>query len=160
MAVSFTQKNGEQLEIKIGRERFHTGELLFQPELWNEGESSMSLAALVMDAIMSCTPDIRETLLSNVVLVGGTSSLPGLGPRMVQELMIAAPDQLCGVVNVRVLDGDELRHTNPSSRSSTSAVLRGAEMLCEVEGRSMESWLTYEVWEDEPELLSRHYYLI
>lgn len=30
VTVSFTQKAGTQLEIKVGRERFHAPELLFQ----------------------------------------------------------------------------------------------------------------------------------
>ncbi|CAN0416345.1 unnamed protein product, partial [Discosporangium mesarthrocarpum] len=80
-----------------------------QPELWAELGGTANMASLVVSAVLSCTPDIREDLLQDIVLVGGTARLPGIVERMERELLIAAPDHLCGAVHVRTLADESMR---------------------------------------------------
>ncbi len=80
--VSFTQKNGKELLLKVGRERFHAPEILFNPSIWEDSENSVSLNALIVDAVMACHADIRLPLVQNVVLTGNTSKIPGLEQRL------------------------------------------------------------------------------
>ncbi len=80
--VSFTQKNGKELLLKVGRERFHAPEILFNPSIWEDSENSVSLSALVVDAVMACHADIRLPLVQNVVLTGNTSKIWGLEQRL------------------------------------------------------------------------------
>ncbi len=80
--VSFTQKNGKELLLKVGRERFHAPEILFNPSIWEDSENSVSLSALIVDAVMTCHADIRLPLVKNVILTGNTSKILGLEERL------------------------------------------------------------------------------
>lgn len=63
-----------------------------------------------MEAILRVDPDVRPSMIGDVVLVGGSSILPGLPVRLKQDLTMAAPAHLREVVQVRVLGGDALQH--------------------------------------------------
>ena len=70
--------------ITLGRERFQCVEPIFQPLLL--GLEMWGLAQHVVNTVRRCDPGIRQTLLSNVVLVGGGSLLPGLASRLQHDV--------------------------------------------------------------------------
>ena len=70
--------------ITLGRERFQCVEPIFQPLLL--GREMWGLAQHVVNTLRRCDVDIRQTLLSNVVLAGGGSLLPGLASRLQREI--------------------------------------------------------------------------
>ncbi|CAN0416583.1 unnamed protein product, partial [Ectocarpus sp. 12 AP-2014] len=68
---TFTLKSGSELDVKIGRERFHAPEILFtashHPGLWNEGGVSRSLSQVVLDALAELDSDTRADMLDDIV---------------------------------------------------------------------------------------------
>ncbi|CAD6971461.1 unnamed protein product [Tilletia controversa] len=98
----------------FGIERFRSAEVLFTPHLWDgallpDGTSVLppqqqqhggkaggvavpyrSTTQLVLDAINEADVDIRSSLASNIVLVGGGSCTPGLVDRLSYELGVGA----------------------------------------------------------------------
>ena len=70
--------------ITLGRERFQCVEPIFQPLLL--GLEMWGLAQHVVNTVRRCDPGIRQTLLSNVVLAGGGSLLPGLASRLQHDV--------------------------------------------------------------------------
>ncbi|CAM9444507.1 unnamed protein product, partial [Hapterophycus canaliculatus] len=85
---TFMLKSGNELDVKIGRERFHAPEILFQPGLWKEGGVSKSLAQVVLDALSEVDSDTKAQMLEGIVLVGGSARLEGLGDRLEEELKV------------------------------------------------------------------------
>lgn len=105
----------------FGIERFRSGEVLFQPSLWeaapgvlpssssatngssagaaglstgndaNSGNALSPLPQIVVDAIQSVDVDSRPTLLSNIVVVGGSTFIPGFVDRLSYELAVRQP---------------------------------------------------------------------
>lgn len=45
-----------------------------------------SVASAVLDALLRCAVDVRAVVAQNVVVVGGTASLPGFGARLAHEI--------------------------------------------------------------------------
>lgn len=70
--------------VLVGRERFIAPEALFQPSLWNSEQSG--LANAIFEVIQEADIDLRADLYCNIILSGGTSLLPGLHPRLEQDL--------------------------------------------------------------------------
>jgi len=85
--------------MTIGAERFRCTEPLFDPSLLNNIGAGMD--QLTYDSIMSCGADIRNELLQNVVLSGGTTMLGGIQERLTKELRRLAP--LSVIVRPRVI---------------------------------------------------------
>ncbi|KAJ6235650.1 actin-7-related [Anaeramoeba flamelloides] len=82
-SMSKYQKNYELKDgqiVTIKNERFRAPEILFKPSLF--GTQQISLDQLVLDSINTCDIDIRNDLLCNIVVVGGTSMLKGLETRL------------------------------------------------------------------------------
>lgn len=96
----------------FGIERYRSGEVLFQPSLFESAAgvlpstgsqaptaaSSTSsstafspISQMVVDAIQSVDVDSRPTLLSNIVCVGGSTFLPGFMDRLSYELGVLQP---------------------------------------------------------------------
>jgi actin-related protein len=78
--------------ITIGNERFRCVESLFQPSFI--GMESAGIHELVYSSIMKCDTDIKISLLSNVVLSGGSTMFPGLAERMRCELDNLVPSSM------------------------------------------------------------------
>lgn len=91
--------------IKLGNERFRTGEVLFQPSLI--GKEADGVHDLTYNAIMACDVDIRKDLFGNIVLSGGSSMFPGISDRMQRELGLQAPPS----IKIRVVAPPERKYS-------------------------------------------------
>lgn len=73
-------------------ERFRLGEQVFHPAQFRhatEGSSTVSLQGLtelIQKSLLQCDAEIRNTLIGNLILTGGGSSLNGLSERINYEL--------------------------------------------------------------------------
>ncbi|ELU12418.1 hypothetical protein CAPTEDRAFT_226238 [Capitella teleta] len=79
-AVRYPLK-GDRVATISGKIRERTCEVLFEEDC--EGRS---LASLILDAILQSPIDMRRTLAENLVIIGGTSMLPGFNHRLRSEL--------------------------------------------------------------------------
>jgi actin-related protein 2 len=70
--------------ITVGRERYLAPECLFQPGLIDRDCPGVSEA--LFDSIEGCSPDVRGTLRSHIVLSGGTTMYPGLPTRLEKDM--------------------------------------------------------------------------
>lgn len=70
--------------VVVGEEAFAATELMFKPELVMKKYSGIH--ELVYDSIMRCDEKLRRRLLSNIMLTGGNSLIPGLDRRLEKEL--------------------------------------------------------------------------
>jgi len=71
-----------RLKIQIpGWVRERAAEILFDQE-----RNEASIASLVIDSLKATPTDLRTSLIENVLLIGGTSMLPGFSLRVSQEL--------------------------------------------------------------------------
>ena len=82
----FSLPNGEV--IVLGTERFQATEVLFKPGLLCLNRPG--LAQAVMQSIERVEPSVRQQLLRNIVLFGGTAEHPGLATRLRHELTALA----------------------------------------------------------------------
>ena len=76
--------------LYLAAERFACAEILFRPDMINKDKDA-SVTSSVLRVLGKCTPNLRTTMAENLVLVGGTSTLPGLDRRLADELQRAAP---------------------------------------------------------------------
>lgn len=81
--VDFTLPDGNI--VQIGEERFTCSDLLFDPSL--NGVDSEGLHEMVFESIMRCDIEIRPILFQNIVVCGGTFTMPGLIERFKDELI-------------------------------------------------------------------------
>jgi actin-related protein len=121
--------DGQELALRVGRERFHCGELLFRPELFSDVGQSLGVVDLVLESLQSLDPDLWPLVLSNVLLAGQTSCIPGFAERLTVELKAVVSDDHAALVNVRVVEeggkrggkgeeDEEDRNQDPVSPSS------------------------------------------
>lgn len=79
-SVSYPLKGAANLQVD-GLLRESVCEVLFEVD----GERQ-SVATMVLDALLACPIDTRRALLANIVLVGGTTMMPGFKARLFEEL--------------------------------------------------------------------------
>ncbi|KAJ4976768.1 hypothetical protein NE237_001874 [Protea cynaroides] len=85
----------------LSKERFQTGEILFQPRIG--GIRTMGLhqaVALCMDHCQAAEIMCDDGWFKTVVLAGGTASLPGLPERLELELCKTLPAPMCNGIRV------------------------------------------------------------
>lgn len=70
--------------IELGNELTRAPEILFQPDL--VGLEYKGVHDCIVTSIMKSDIDLRRTLLSQVVLAGGTTMFPGFGERLLNEV--------------------------------------------------------------------------
>ncbi len=75
--------------VVVGEESTLAPEVLFQPELIKRKCSG--LHDLVRESLLRCDEKLRPRLLSNIMLTGGNSLLPGLQSRLQKELEASLP---------------------------------------------------------------------
>lgn len=83
--------------LRLTNERFTVPELLFRPGVLGVGQAGVAEAAA--QSLEGLSPEEQSLLLANVVLVGGTSRLPGFKDRIHHELRSFAPQN--SLVRVR-----------------------------------------------------------
>ncbi|TQD80789.1 hypothetical protein C1H46_033624 [Malus baccata] len=92
---------GGQGWFTISKERFQTGEILFQPKL--AGLRTMGLhqaVALCMEHCLSADLTGDDAWFKTVVLSGGTACLPGLAGRLEKELHGLLPPSVSNGIKV------------------------------------------------------------
>jgi actin-related protein 10 len=80
--------DGNKILLITGKMRETACEVLFE----RDAEES-SIATLILDALIKCPVDTRRPLAENIVIIGGTSMLPGFKHRLMTELhdIVAMP---------------------------------------------------------------------
>ncbi|MHA1793610.1 MAG: hypothetical protein ACTSVI_13275 [Promethearchaeota archaeon] len=76
--------------IQIGNSRFMAPEILFTPGML--GYNIMSIPQAIMDSISKVPPEIKRTMLSNIILSGGSTKFPGFEMRLQKELEVLLPN--------------------------------------------------------------------
>ena len=106
--------------VVVGEEAYSAPELMFCPQMGNKNSSSSpssssstaqtaGLAELVYQSVMRCEERRRPRLLSNIMLTGGNSLLPGLSGRLQSELrgLLQKGPLKKAVVRVQAQEGRE-----------------------------------------------------
>ena len=110
-------------KIRVGAELVRCGEAMFRPlmdnDLFDLGDER-PLQNIVMESIQHCSMELRKPLLSNIVLTGGTSHVPGLQERLLKELKQIVPPSISGAVNVISAPGGD------------AAIWKGASILADL----------------------------
>jgi len=120
--------------VPLTDERWKCPEALFNPSL--VGLESMGVAGLVWESISRCDIDVRKTLLSNVVLSGGSTMFPGFTERLTKELRGFAPT--ASQANIRVVQSKEQKF----------AVWSGAQVFASLRSMQEEQWMTIEDYDE------------
>lgn len=79
----------ERQVLRLFDERFAIPELLFHPEL--AGLHKSGLVRTIQDCLSNVPELLRPLLLANIVVVGGTSNLPGFKERLIKDLRELSP---------------------------------------------------------------------
>jgi actin-related protein 6 len=73
-----------EISMTLANERFTIPEILFSPG--DVGSKQPGLPDIIMQSLSMLPPLVQATMLSNVLVVGGTAKLPGLVERLEAEL--------------------------------------------------------------------------
>ena len=93
--------------ITIGNELFRCPEALFQPSFL--GKESAGIHETCYNSIMKCDDDaITKDLLSNIVLSGGSTMLPGMAERIEKEITSLAPPAM----KIKVIAPSERKYSD------------------------------------------------
>nr|QGN00896.1 ActL3 [Drosophila affinis] len=85
--ITYTLTDGHV--ISIGVQRLQCPEALFDPTLMDK--APVGLHQLLNGSILKCDEDIRQKMYENIMLSGGTTTLPYFADRLEQELAALAP---------------------------------------------------------------------
>lgn len=132
--VSYKLPDGR--EVQLTDERWKCPEALFNPSMI--GLESLGVAGLVWESISKCDIDVRKTLLSNVVLSGGSTMFPGFNERLSKELKNYAPSAT--QANVRVVQ--------PKDQDQKFAVWSGAQVFASLRSMQEDQWMTIEDYDE------------
>lgn len=103
MGAKFKLPDGNSITVE--NSRFRAPELLFHPQII--GSECCGLPKMCLETVSKVDLDLRPSLLSSVILSGGTTMLPGFGERMLKELQILTQEKS----NIRLLAPPERRFT-------------------------------------------------
>lgn len=90
--------------------------------LFEQDNEEMSLATMILDSLIKCPIDVRKDLAENIVIMGGTSILPGFYSRLQKELY----DQLNKTKYMDALKLKVFKFHQPPSKENYTAWLGGA----------------------------------
>ena len=129
-------------KITVGRARFCCPEAIFDPGLM--GREDVGLPDLLYQSVWECPIDVRKTLLSNIVLSGGTTLFPGMEARLTHEMKNhkKLPDGARDVIKVVSDASDEGRNIRKYT------VWMGGAILASL-GSFQEHWITKDEFEEE-----------
>jgi len=133
-AVEYTMPDGKK--ISLTDERWRAPEALFSPGMVGLESESPGVAGMVWDSISRCDIDVRRTLLSNVVLSGGSTMFPGFSERLARELRSHAPT--ASQAGIRVV----------SSREQKYAVWSGAQVFASLRSMQEDQWISIEDYDE------------
>lgn len=164
--------DGQELALRVGRERFHCGELLFHPALYLDVGQSVGVADLVLESLRNLDEELWPLMLPNVLLAGQTSRMPGFAERLTAELKAVLPDEYAAFVKVQVLEtgrklgggevvDEEDRNQDPDASSSPfiPAVCRAVVAQAGRVVEEQESWMDADVYSEQgPEALEKPIY--
>ena len=78
--------------VVVGDERFKAPEILFQPILLDDEDVGVDgIHMCLYHSIMNCDVDMRRDLLTNIVLAGGNTLIPGFEERLCREMTALSP---------------------------------------------------------------------
>lgn len=83
-ALSNATLHDSEIAMTLGNERFSVPEILFSPS--DIGSKQPGLPDIVLQSLSVLPPLVQATMLSNVLVVGGGSKIPGLIRRLEAEL--------------------------------------------------------------------------
>lgn len=115
--------------IPLSDERWKCPEALFSPNAIVGLETS-GVAEIVWNSISRCEIDIRRTLLSSIVLSGGSTMFPGFPERLRNEIKNYAPTAT--QANIKVV----------SSTNRQNAVWSGAQVFASLRSMQEDMWMT------------------
>eukprot|EP01100_Stratorugosa_tubuloviscum_P012773 TRINITY_DN6160_c1_g2_i1.p1 TRINITY_DN6160_c1_g2~~TRINITY_DN6160_c1_g2_i1.p1 ORF type:complete len:384 (-),score=179.72 TRINITY_DN6160_c1_g2_i1:73-1224(-) len=78
-------------ELSLNSERFRAPEIIFRPNML--AREAKGLGQFVYDQIWKCDIDTRSSLLSNIIITGGTTLMPGFASRLESEVKSALADE-------------------------------------------------------------------
>ncbi|KAG5448357.1 Actin- protein 10 [Clonorchis sinensis] len=105
--------------------------------LFRGDNDQITLASLLLKSLVTCPLDIRRTLATNIILIGGTVNIPGFAARLLEELDSFL--ELDEFSNLRALKGTFRIHQPPAEPNYVAwlggAIFGALECL---PGRSLE----------------------
>ena len=119
--------------IKVGAERFHTPECLFNPRMLNKELPGIHEA--IHRSIQNCELDSRMELMRNIIVSGGSTMYDGLVERMTKELRELAGPAARDEINVEAPDDRKF------------SVWRGGAVLANK--LTFNDWVSKEQYEEE-----------
>eukprot|EP01061_Rhynchopus_euleeides_P004451 TRINITY_DN13708_c1_g1_i1.p1 TRINITY_DN13708_c1_g1~~TRINITY_DN13708_c1_g1_i1.p1 ORF type:complete len:418 (+),score=161.71 TRINITY_DN13708_c1_g1_i1:102-1256(+) len=127
--------------IKVGRAKFCCPEAIFNPGLMEREEPA--LHDLLFNSVWDCPIDTRKTLLSNIVLSGGSTLFKGMESRLTKEMknhpkLPEGAREIVKVVSDASDDGRNIRKYT---------VWMGGAVLASL-GTFQEHWITKEEYEE------------
>lgn len=114
-AVRYPAGGGSVIRID-GATREGASELM-----WQLDQDGMSVASMILDSILACPLDCRKKLAANLILVGGTTMMPGFKARLNQELK-----SLLNIKKYSSLKIDRFKVHQPPGRPNFTSWLGGA----------------------------------
>lgn len=121
--------------IGLGDERWRIPEALFQPQMVGL-ETGSGLGGLVWETVQKCEIDVRGSMLSNIVLSGGSTLYPNFPERLNKELAQFAPVSMAS--RIKVLAAPDRKF----------AVYTGAQVYANLKKMQPENWMTQEEFEE------------
>ncbi|KAI9226816.1 MAG: actin family [Piptocephalis tieghemiana] len=87
--------------VSAGPERLRIPEILFNPSFSPEPlpPSTKSVPQMVTAALEACDPDVRGSLLANLVITGASTAFPGFSERLLLELSTLIPSARIKIVH-------------------------------------------------------------
>ncbi|KAH8741181.1 actin [Cryptosporidium ryanae] len=122
-------------KIELDKERFYAPEVLFDPGLIMRDVQPVH--ELVMESIMSSPIEVRKSLMSSIILSGGTSLFSGIVERFEEELMYICPSQAKN--NIRVTPSEDRNF----------AVWKGAQLFSELKNYQENLWISRDEYLEE-----------
>jgi len=130
--------------LRIGQHRFSVPELIFNPApVFMKFPGAVGLHNAICKSALACEGDIRRDLLSNIVLTGGSSVIPGLQERLLSELGDSTLPAGC-----------KARISAASESERAHGAWLGGSILASL-GTFPDLWLSKDEYNSDPRMLYR-----
>lgn len=123
-------------EVTLKDERWHATEALFNPAAGGLDSENMGCHTMVWDTVQKCEMDTRRTLLSNVVIAGGSTMFPNFAERLTKELKAYVPSKM--QTGIRVVAGKNPQNT----------VWIGGQIFASLRAMQEDQWITIEDYDE------------